>query len=276
MRKKIFSFLAFIFLTSNLGYAATNAAPSTEEPAYKAFDGLSLGANLGGSINISGGESSYRYQNRFAGIANDSVTNSTAKMNPEHAADFVSSLEAGYSYAVTPKFLLGLTNSIFFESARDIRTEDYDFANWRGTSDVPGDYSVLTKIDPRVHFSVGVEPGYLVTRRTLLFGTLSYHYMNAKVSSTTDTNLDGMNFPSVITENSGNQSFNGIGFGGGVKYNLFKHCLLKVAGEVVLFRPENVPAPNYRNQNDEIELDSDIKAQPAWVNVMVGITYTFG
>lgn len=272
--RKIWILAAFMCLPVTA--QAAEGPEASAGPAYEAFDGVFFGANAGGSVNISEGHANYDYVNLFGGGL-DVQDRRTADYDVSDKSDFVHSLELGYSHAVTGRFLIGVTGSYFFETTREIRTDGYVFSNPNGRGDYPLDYSVLTRIDPRSHLSVGLEPGYLVSEKALVFFSAAYHYMNANLRSTSDLGTSNMNDAStVITDASNRRSFHGIGLGGGVKYNIFKHCLLKLSAEWILFGRESADLPSFRSPADEITFSQNGKVQPSWVNMMAGITYTFG
>src|SRR3989338_516397 len=96
MTKKILVFLALMCIP-----VTVHASRQAERP-YKAFDGFSLGANVGSSINLSDGHANYEYANLFGG-APDAADSRTTDYKVSERGDFVHSLEIGYIHAVTER-----------------------------------------------------------------------------------------------------------------------------------------------------------------------------
>lgn len=104
------------------------------------------------------------------------------------------SFGAGYTFALTDKYTLGLKAS-------------FDFKNGEfGSGDISG---TDTKVLEKNHYSVAVEPGYVIDQHTLVFGILAYHHANTGFEGGTQT-----------------VGISGVGYGVGFKRTLANHVFL--------------------------------------------------
>ncbi len=239
------------------------------------FGGLSLSAGVGGSVNESSGQAKFNYANLFAGGADAFNINTSEKFKAGNRADFVSSFQIDYYQPVHKNILMGLASSFFLETEKDIRSRSYKIANQNNRPDFPIDYRINTKIDPKSHFSLAVEPAYQVHKKVLLYTIFSYHIMRADLVSQTSMNKARIFFPSVTTDTSKRKTFNGIGLGGGMRYKFFKNWFLDVSAEWVYFGKKRVTGPSFLSQFDEITLTQSQTVRPSWVNIISKIGYKF-
>ena len=106
------------------------------------------------------------------------------------------SIGIGYTFAIDDRYTLGLKATVDFKSG------EY------GSGEVsvrPGE----TIVKEKTHYSLAVEPGYVVNDKTLVFGILAYH--SAKTE---------------IEEVAGSAKLSGVGYGIGFKYTLTDHIFL--------------------------------------------------
>lgn len=104
------------------------------------------------------------------------------------------SLGLGYTFALNKKLTLGLKLTGDFKSG--------EF----GSGDVSG---VEKKVLEKSHYSLAVEPGYVVDEHTLVFGILAYHH--SKTAFEDGTQIKGIS---------------GVGYGVGFKRSLASHVFL--------------------------------------------------
>lgn len=110
------------------------------------------------------------------------------------------SFGVGYTFAINDSYTLGLKASM------DIKSGEY------GAGEVTS-RSGETKVTEKSHYSLALEPGYVVSDKTLVFGILAYHTAKAE-----------------IEEASGSARLHGIGYGIGFKQSLGDHLFL--TGEI--------------------------------------------
>ena len=106
------------------------------------------------------------------------------------------SFGVGYTFALTNQVTLGLKASIDFKNG--------EF----GSGDVAslgGERKVLEKS----HYSIAVEPGYVIDDQTLVFGILAYHRAKTAFEDGTET-----------------KGISGVGYGIGFKRSLASHVFL--------------------------------------------------
>ncbi len=137
------------------------------------FDGFSLGAEN-------------QLKSTSASIVDD--TGSFENLGGKH--DIITVISGSYTFAVAPKFLLGIGAT-------------YDL----GPTEVGrfgGGVDTLSIIEEK-HYSIFVTPGYLVNDTTLLYAKIAYNSTN-------------FNFSTEVE--SGSLKFSGVGFGAGIKVAL--------------------------------------------------------
>jgi opacity protein-like surface antigen len=139
--------------------------------------------------------------NHFAGpylvISNEwkrgSVKVDGEKITKSEAAP---SFGAGYTFAISDRYTLGL------KATMDLKKGEY------GAGEVSS-RSGETKVLEKSHYSLALEPGYVVNDKTLVFGILAYHTAQTEIE-------DGASSARV----------NGIGYGIGFKRSLTDHLFL--------------------------------------------------
>ncbi len=155
--------------------------------------------------------------------------------------NFIPAISGSYTFAVAPKFLLGIGAT-------------YDL----GSTDV-GDMSVhvdegyffSTTVKEKNKYSISVTPGYLVNDTTLLYGKISYNKMKSVLS-----------WVDEYWEESGSasQKFSGVGFGAGIKVALTKNIHAYTEAQRV---------------NYSAKTDGFITLKPSSTIGSVGVAYKF-
>ena len=110
------------------------------------------------------------------------------------------SFGVGYTFAMNERYTVGLKATI------DLKSGEY------GAGEV-STRTGETKVTEKSHYSLAVEPGYVVNDQTLVFGILAYHTAKAE-----------------IEDASGSARLSGIGYGVGFKRTLGNN--LFVTGEL--------------------------------------------
>ena len=232
----------------------------------------------GRSVNTSSGKGRFNYDNLFAGGADAINRGTPVSFYPDDKIDAVTKLNADYFLPRLPeKLALGLGFSYFFENYKSIKSGAYAFDNRNNRIDYPRNYEVITKIDPRGHFSFGFKPGYQIQKNLLIYSMLSYHHMRASLSSVSF--FDKSNLPLGVVrayDFSTRRSFNGLGLGGGVKYKFFKNWFVDLSAEWVNFSRKNIPGPILTSSFDEVTMTQDEKVHPKWVDISSSFGYQFG
>lgn len=238
---------------------------------------LSLSAGAGGTVNTSSGMSHFNYDNLFGGGVDENNRNTPVPFHAKGKADFVSKLNADYFQPIQEKILAGLGLSYFFETHRTLKSTPYPFATVANRGDVPKDYVAKVKIDPKGHFAISIKPAYQIHKKVLIYTLFSYHHMKANIFTT--SSLDPSNLTNGIlriTDVSDRRSFNGLGFGGGVKYKFFRNWFIDIAAEWVKFQRKKITGPSFTSNLDEVTVMQNIKVQPSWVDITSSVGYEFG
>lgn len=106
----------------------------------------------------------------------------------------------GYTFAINERYTLGLKATV------DLKSGEY------GSGEV-STRSGETIVKEKSHYSLAVEPGYVVDDKTLVFGILAYHTAKAE-----------------IEDASGSANLSGVGYGLGFKRTIGDHVF--VTGEL--------------------------------------------
>ena len=137
----------------------------------QAFEGFSIGADLGTSVNASKGKSNYSYTNLFAAAA-DASTRDDMAYKSKNAGNFVSDIYADYNFALTQRAYLGIGPTVFWQDSMKLKSGTYGFANPNNRADYPSNYQVTTLIEPDTHVSIGLKPGYAFSDNVLGYKTI--------------------------------------------------------------------------------------------------------
>ena len=138
-------------------------------------------------------------ENHFAGpyiVLTNEWKRSSVKVDGEKISKSESapSFGLGYTFGLSPSYTLGLKIS------GDFKSGEY------GAGDVAG---TETKVVEKNHYSVAVEPGYVVNPKLLVFGILAHHTAIAEIEGVT-----------------GHARMNGIGYGIGFKQTIADHLFI--------------------------------------------------
>ena len=138
-------------------------------------------------------------ENHFVGpyvVLTNEWKRSSAKVDGEKISksESAASLALGYTFGLSPRHTLGIKLS------GDFKNGEY------GSGAVGGnDMKVIEKH----HYSVAVEPGYVVNPQLLVFGILAYHTAVAEIEGGTES-----------------ARMNGVGYGIGFKHAIADHLFL--------------------------------------------------
>jgi hypothetical protein len=138
-------------------------------------------------------------ENHFAGpyiVLTNEWKRSSVKVDGEKISksEAAPSFGLGYTFALNSSYTLGLKIS------GDFKSGEY------GAGDVAG---TETKVVEKNHYSVAVEPGYVVNPKLLVFGILAHHTAIAEIEGV-----------------SGHARMNGIGYGIGFKQTVADHLFI--------------------------------------------------
>jgi len=99
----------------------------------------------------------------------------------------------------------------------------YDLAKSK-SGEITGDGSI--GLETKDHYSVYVQPQYLLNNTTSVFGKLGYHKIKGAISGSYAANFTTSNF-------------NGIGYGVGIKTFIDKNLFIQVEGQIVDFKKKS-------------------------------------
>lgn len=99
----------------------------------------------------------------------------------------------------------------------------YDLAKSK-SGEITGDGSI--GLETKDHYSVYVQPQYLLNNTTAVFGKLGYHKIKGTISGTYAANFTSENFT-------------GIGYGVGIKTFIDKNLFIQVEGQIVDFKKKS-------------------------------------
>jgi opacity protein-like surface antigen len=99
----------------------------------------------------------------------------------------------------------------------------YDLAKSK-SGEITGDGSI--GLETKDHYSVYVQPQYLLNNTTAVFGKLGYHKIKGTISGSYATNFTSENFT-------------GIGYGVGIKTFIDKNLFIQVEGQIVDFKKKS-------------------------------------
>lgn len=123
----------------------------------------------------------------------------------------VPSIDLSYTKAVDAKFLVGVGVT-------------YDLSKTK--SGELGAYGETIGLEGKNHYSVYVQPQYLLNNSTAIFAKLGYHQMKGSI-----TGDYAANFTS--------EKYNGVGYGVGIKSFIDKNLFVQVEGQIVDFKQKS-------------------------------------
>ena len=176
--------------------AAVAPAKSGEPIMLASNDTHGARGNSGGGHDASG-----HGGNHFAGpylVISNEWKSGSVKVNGEKItkSESAPSFGAGYTFTLNDHYTLGL------KATMDLKKGEY------GAGEVSG-RSGETKVLEKSHYSVAVEPGYVVNDKTLVFGILAYHTAQTE-----------------IEDGASSARLSGFGYGIGFKRSLTDHLFL--------------------------------------------------
>ncbi len=123
-------------------------------------------------------------------------------------------IDLSYAYAVDSKFLVGVGATYDLKDAKS------------GSASVP-DYASIT-LKAKSHYSIYVQPTYLMTNNTALFAKVGYHSMKGTAE--------------IVCDDCTNDSlkFKGIGYGAGIKTFLDKNIFVQAEIQVVDYKKKSL------------------------------------
>ena len=243
-----------------------------------AFQGVSLTAGGALSRGLSGSDVHYDYTNLFAGgVAPPGfATGDSYSLNRDDELHVVPLVGVGYTFALGQKLTLGLSGAVDITRPKwTMKSDSQAFSNPTGVADNPSGYVMSTLVDPDVHWSVSIEPGYAVMDRLLAFLRFSFHQLRADLSTRSTVSAVGPAGPMTLTNPSSHATFNGFGIGVGGRYLLTKHAFIESSVEWAKFESKRVPAPGLTSPNDEITIRQAQYVKPEWVDIRVAVGFRF-
>jgi opacity protein-like surface antigen len=149
-----------------------------------------------------------------AGSTNTKGTDTTTSLYDSNGQSMqVGSVEVGYGYLYKDQIVIN--TKLTYDITNPVVNSSLDTANRTDTQ--------------KNHFSIAIEPGYLLNNNTLIFGKLSYHsnqihYYRSFISGT----YSGQTASATTT-------FTGYGIGAGVKTEITNNVFLAIDTEVVSY-----------------------------------------
>ena len=138
-------------------------------------------------------------ENHFAGPF-VVLTNEWKRASVEVDGEKISKSESAPSFGLGYTFALNSNYTLGLKISGDFKSGEY------GAGDVA---STETKVVEKNHYSVAVEPGYVVNPKLLVFGILAHHTAIAEIEGV-----------------SGHARMNGIGYGIGFKQTVADHLFI--------------------------------------------------
>ena len=204
---------------------------------------LSQSKNFAGpSIAIGGGYSSQNYNLKFTDTGTD--PDSVLKFNNGNN-DFSALIDLGYGFQLDKNFTLTIGGTYDLTKSKVTPLDFYD-----------GDVDETTKVTSELkdHYSLYLQPTYLVNDSTGLFAKLSYNFVKSVGKISVDAD-------SV----SNSKNLEGWGYGIGARSFLDKNLYIQVEGNYVEYESHNVI------------FDSEISSshKPKVLSALLSIGYKF-
>jgi len=252
--------------------------PTAAFAQAKAFQGVSFIAGGVLSKGLSASDVRYDYTNLFAGSVAPPgfATGDSYSLNRDDELHVMPVVGVGYTLALGEKVTLGLAGAADFVRPKwTMKSGSETFANPTGVADNPRGYVMSTIVDPEIHWSVSIEPGYAVMDRLLAFLRFSFHQLRADLSTRSTVSTAGLAGPVALTNPSSHATFNGFGIGAGGRYLLTKHAFIESSVEWTKFESKRVPAPGLTSTGDEITIRQAQYVKPEWVDFRVAVGFRF-
>ncbi len=125
-------------------------------------------------------------------------------------SNVIPGIDLSYTQAIDSKMLVGVGVT-------------YDLAKSK-SGEITGDGTI--GLEAKNHYSVYVQPQYLLNNTTAIFAKLGYHQMKGSISG---------DFASSFTS----EKYNGFGYGIGVKTFIDKNLFVQVEGQIVDFKQKS-------------------------------------
>jgi len=183
-----------LLLVSTLAAAA--AFSNTAFAQAKNFEGFTAGVNVssvGGTSTISGDGAKFDYGQQ----------------------SFVPGVELGYNFAASKDVVLGLTATYDFADSK-LGQESFD--NF-GSGTIKG----------QNRYSINFKPGFVVTPSTMIYATVGYNSMTAKVTA---------------LDQSKSGTVSGVGYGAGISVMVNTNIFVKAEFQQVNFNSINLGGPS--------------------------------
>lgn len=152
-----------------------------------------------------------------AGLSISAVGNNT-KVSDNSGYSFtlgkdnvIPGIDLSYSKAIDSKMLIGFGLT-------------YDLAKSK-SGEIAGGGDTIG-LEAKNHYSVYVQPQYLLNNTTAVFGKLGYHQMKGSISGDYAANFTS-------------EKYNGFGYGVGIKTFIDKNLFVQVEGQIVDFKQKS-------------------------------------
>jgi len=177
-----------LLLVAALSVATTSVFAQTSQ-----FEGFSAGLSIGAVGNNTKASDNEGY----------SFTLGEDKIIP--------GIDLSYTTAIDSKMLIGVGFT-------------YDLAKSKSGQISGGDSDI--SLEGKSHYSVYVQPQYLLNNSTSIFGKLGYHQMKGKITGTFESNFT-------------TEKYSGFGYGVGIKTFIDKNLFVQVEGQIIDFKQKS-------------------------------------
>lgn len=161
----------------------------------------------------------------------------SAKLSSANSSlDSVGSTDWGWALTGGYTMPLGQSATLGFVGSYDLSTTEFAKLS---------DPSTTVKAKMKDHYSIGLEPGWVVSNNVLVYGKLNYH---------------SANFSLDYNSSSGKQDFKAFGYGAGVKVLMSKNVFVRLSVERVDYDSKTV---------------SGVTMKPSDTTGMIGLGWKF-
>ena len=209
------------------------SASSSNLTLAQRFEGLSLSAGLG----IVGNKT----YNKETGVG-DHIDDGVDVDSNLGSVKAIARVDITYLKAINDNFLIGLGAS-------------YDFNDIKSTQNSPADdkgeyYGLATPtiLKLKNHFSIYVQPTYVIREGTAVFGKIGYHHVDSSYEDKYNSNYE---------TGPTKQGLHGVGLGLGLETFMTENIFLKVEGNYVHYLTESSISTNTFDDSYKVELKSD-------------------
>lgn len=216
---------------------------------------------------------SYDYADKYAGSLNPpGFTKKGTYDLKASETPVLPSVRLLYVYP-TRFLLLGFSVSGDYHQERVLKSEVFDFTVPTNQPDRARGYSMWTKLRPALDYSAALEPGFGITRESMIYAKIAYHWMTGtyETKSSVTTGL----FNPVFTEATSSLTFTGLGFGGGLRFLYRNDLFLEAQAESVTFAPVKANASTLTSTSDELTMTQTQDILLRWTTYSISLGARF-